>query len=231
MNNITTIPLGMVNVYLIQGHEADKLCYALVDTGNKSDALKILRVLDTMGIDPKQIKLIVLTHGHTDHFNGLKALKKLTGAKVIASKVDYDIMTQGLDDGIKGVVWWAKVMFAIIGLLPKKQNKAPEYEADEFIEETYALSPWGIDGSLVMTPGHTKGSLSVYLDNGEAIIGDSLMDFSKRGKPTKPFIAYDLKVIYDSIQHLIEMGAKHFYLSHGTDYSLETIQAALKTLI
>jgi glyoxylase-like metal-dependent hydrolase (beta-lactamase superfamily II) len=37
------------------------------------------------------------------------------------------------------------------------------------------LSAFGIEGTVIPTPGHTEGSISVILPRGEAIAGDLLM--------------------------------------------------------
>jgi glyoxylase-like metal-dependent hydrolase (beta-lactamase superfamily II) len=38
------------------------------------------------------------------------------------------------------------------------------------------LNDYGISGRIVYTPGHTKGSISVVLDSGEAFVGDLAMN-------------------------------------------------------
>lgn len=35
----------------------------------------------------------------------------------------------------------------------------------------FQLGPWGISGKVLYTPGHTSGSMSVLLDNGQAFVG------------------------------------------------------------
>jgi len=41
-------------------------------------------------------------------------------------------------------------------------------------EKEYDLKEWGVEGKVLHTPGHTPGSLSVVLDNEEAILMDML---------------------------------------------------------
>ncbi|HAX69802.1 MAG TPA: hypothetical protein DCY14_09360, partial [Anaerolineae bacterium] len=48
-------------------------------------------------------------------------------------------------------------------------------EPDIILEKEMSLKNFGVDGEIVFTPGHTKGSLSVMLPNQEAIIGDVMM--------------------------------------------------------
>ncbi len=67
---MTTLNLGMVNVYLLKGEKG----YILVDTGLKNSHKKIIKALGgKLGIKPSEIVLIILTHGHDDHTGSVKA--------------------------------------------------------------------------------------------------------------------------------------------------------------
>ena len=45
-----------------------------------------------LGFDPQNIKLIIISHAHTDHYGSVNAIRKITDAKVTISKVDADDM-------------------------------------------------------------------------------------------------------------------------------------------
>src|SRR6266704_5213787 len=45
-----------------------------------------------VGVNPRDIKYIVVNHGHTDHFGGAKRLQELTGARVVAVPEDWKMI-------------------------------------------------------------------------------------------------------------------------------------------
>ena len=223
VDRLSVINLKMVNVYLLSG---EKGC-VLVDTGTKDSDVKILEAVKAQGFDPTDIKLIVLTHGHSDHFGSLRTLVDKTGAKVLVHKTEYDLMVTSGDDGVKGFSLLMKLIIGIATKLSKNQTKSLDYKADILIEKTYDLSSYGIEGKIVETPGHTKGSISILLGDGKVLIGDSLMAMMPWSKPKRPMLGYDLNLIKESMEKLIDLGASRFYLSHGKDYEVEVIKDAL----
>ena len=73
---------------------------------------------------------------------------------------------------------------------------------------------------MVYTPGHTKGSISVLLSSGEAIVGDLLMGgwlggMFRSGQPGYPYYADDLGQIRASVKTLLDLGATKFFVGHG----------------
>ena len=64
------------NAFLVQG-EAGRL---LVDTGPPGAEGRLLAALAAQGVDPESLALILITHGHTDHYGSAAALREHTGA-------------------------------------------------------------------------------------------------------------------------------------------------------
>lgn len=217
---IRRINMGMVNLFLV-GEDP----YVLVDTGMKSSGKKLLDYLYAYDINPKSIELIVLTHGHEDHIGSLDYLRKATGANVLISDMEYRTLTCEVDHGIKPVAGWVKV-FHGIGKIAGAKPKPVHLDVDILMEETFDLEAYGVEGQVVLTPGHSKGSVSVLVGK-EAIVGDSLMAFRKKSLPGRPFIAYDLDLVKKSMMKLMDMGAETFYLSHGSIYDIEEMKEGL----
>src|SRR5207244_3277863 len=67
----------------------------LVDTGWGQSTKKIERALHDLGLDPRDLALIVLTHGHGDHAGGAARLRQLSGAKVLAHAGDLAMLQAG----------------------------------------------------------------------------------------------------------------------------------------
>lgn len=75
------------NTYLVSGEG-----FTLVDTGLRGNVPRIYGYLGHVGHKPEDIRRIVVTHAHLDHINCLHQLKRDTGAVVIASAGDADII-------------------------------------------------------------------------------------------------------------------------------------------
>ena len=92
----------------------------------------------------------------------------------------------------------------------------------------YSLKDFGISGRVVYTPGHTKGSVSVVLDSGEAFVGDLAMNkFPLRLSAGLPILAEDITAVRESLEHLLELNVTTVYPGHGKPFSMKKIREAL----
>src|SRR4030043_1045076 len=89
---IIQFPLGRANAFIVRGKRP-----IVVDTGYPGSAPAIIEKLKENGIDPKSVSLILITHGHADHFGNAAELKKLTGAPVAVHKLDAEALIKGED--------------------------------------------------------------------------------------------------------------------------------------
>ncbi|MBE3134759.1 MAG: MBL fold metallo-hydrolase, partial [Acidobacteria bacterium] len=64
MAKVTVIPvsLGFVKAFLVRGRKT-----IVIDTGTRGSGRKILAALERLGVKPRSVSLILLTHGHADH--------------------------------------------------------------------------------------------------------------------------------------------------------------------
>ena len=232
---VRVLSQGMVNVFLLEG---DGL--VLVDTGMRGGHGRILRALSGLGVDPHGIRLIVATHNHEDHIGALQAMRDATGAKTAMSAIDRDVMEGRVKDDITPLSPIAKIMFRFGGvetkpgsdLMPKSPPppKYPTPPIDIAFDGPFDLRPYGIAGDVLPTPGHTKGSVSILLKDGSALIGDSLMAMMPWSKPGRPMLAHDLELIRASLRMLLDKGATRFYLSHGKSFGRKEVEQALGKL-
>ena len=78
---IPIYPLGIVNAHLVLCEQG---CI-LVDAGLPGSEKRIQRALRSAGLSFKDIKLIVVTHGHVDHAGSAASLRELSGAPIVAA--------------------------------------------------------------------------------------------------------------------------------------------------
>src|SRR6476469_1124209 len=90
MDNVYYVGPGSVSVWLVLTSAG----LILIDTAQEPYVDTVLDNIRKVGFDPKNIKYILLTHGHLDHFGGAAKIQKLSGARVALTAADWDFMEQ-----------------------------------------------------------------------------------------------------------------------------------------
>jgi glyoxylase-like metal-dependent hydrolase (beta-lactamase superfamily II) len=103
---------------------------------------------------------------------------------------------------------------------PFVDRSFPPYTPDIAVSQRIDLRPYGVEGQIVPTPGHTPGSQVVLLDDGDAFVGDLLLGgyFGGAMSPNKPGRHYyhdDVLAAEAQICFVIRSGAHRLYLGHG----------------
>ncbi len=215
---IYRIKLGVCSTYVIRDRGT-----ILVDAGPPKQERKFVRKAGAAGIDPGEISLVVATHGHMDHIGSLAGIRTITNAPILAHAYEKRIIEHALVTIPKGTTPWGRVMRIAIRLSEKNIVFEPTM-VDITVEsenphDGYPLDRFGIGGKVIHTPGHTKGSLSLLLDSGDAFVGDLLMNgFPMRRGPGTPIFADDLETVKKSVRMLLSQGATRFYPGHGNPF-------------
>ncbi len=215
--------LGINIVYLIKAEG-----WIMVDVGPSLALPRIKTWFESIPIDPQDIQLVVITHAHFDHAGAIAGVKELTGAKVAIHHAEQDMLRTGIASLPTPVTAWGKIGLAMI----KPLGKALHYrgvDPDLVIgDEGLALDEFGIPGRVIHTPGHTPGSLSVLLDNGDAFVGCLTHNGPPfRLSPNHPVFADDLSQLWKSWKTLIDLDARTIYPGHGKAFPIEEIEGVL----
>jgi glyoxylase-like metal-dependent hydrolase (beta-lactamase superfamily II) len=151
------LPVGMLqcNCSIIgdeSTHEA-----IVIDPGD--DVSEIVSILQRYGLT---VKMIVITHAHIDHIGGAHKLRALTGAPVYMHEAD-----KMLSDRLDVQASWLGV------------ETPPDPGIDVAAKEGDTLRAGSIEAQVLHTPGHTPGSISLYVPAESLVLaGDTLFQGS-----------------------------------------------------
>ena len=136
-----TIPVGMLQCNCsIIGDPATREAL-VIDPGDE-----VNRILDLLGRHKLIVKAIVSTHAHIDHVGGLSKLHQYTGAPVLMHRDDLPLY-QAMD-----------MQASFLGVRPPELT-----EIDQLLKEGDVLRWGSFEAQVIHTPGHTPGSVSLYL--------------------------------------------------------------------
>lgn len=217
------VRLGFDRCYLLKSDGA-----IAVDAGAPGQGRKFKRGLERASVDPHDVRLVVITHGHWDHVGSAKEIKNLTGAKLALHRLEADCLERSMKLLPTGVTPWGRVFGALHKLFVPLIAIAPAKVDVLLGEEELSLADFGIPGRVFHTPGHTAGSVSVLLDGGEAFVGDLAMNrFPLRFSPGLPIFADDPLAVSRSWRRLLDNGATTIYPAHGKPFPADVIRRAL----
>jgi glyoxylase-like metal-dependent hydrolase (beta-lactamase superfamily II) len=209
----------VANCFVVRGERT-----ILVDTGNPGNAPRVFRAMEGFGLDPREVSLILLTHGHVDHFGSIHEFKARCGAPVAIHTADAAALRAGGNPPIVPRSFTAHV------LKPFFQNRriAP-CQPDIMLEDGMSLEPYGVPGTVVTTPGHTPGSVSVLLEGDALLAGDLLLGGYLGGhvapeRPGLPYFYDDLPQLLASVQRVLTLPWSQMWVGHGGPLAPEAIR-------
>ncbi len=140
VGNVYYVGARNISSYLIttpQGH-------ILVDTGTTAMHDVITNSVRTLGFSTSDIKIMLSTHAHFDHIEGHAAMKKLTGAQVMAMGGDAEALSSGTDNSALGAVGWTPVA------------------VDRVLKHGDTVTLGGTTLRAVHSSGHTQGATTWF---------------------------------------------------------------------
>ncbi len=151
---------GRIEVVAVNGFVAAYLVdvgggkFALVDAGIDPDAATIIDRLEKRGATARDVDVILLTHGHSDHVGGANAFPE---AKIYLHEGDHDL---------------AAGKVAAKGLLTRFTSADPPVVATEVLKDRDVVRVGEANFRVYHTPGHTPGTVVFVLD-GVMLMGDA----------------------------------------------------------
>ena len=128
----------------------------MLDSGYVESLYLVLDGMYRMGLDPKDLRYILHTHGHIDHFGATRALVELTGAKTVIGAADRDACTNE-----RPLSYAKELSMSFDGI----------FEPDILVRDGDTIRLGNTEITARATPGHTEGAMSWFFDvtDGETV--------------------------------------------------------------
>ncbi|GIK71990.1 MAG: MBL fold metallo-hydrolase [Chloroflexota bacterium] len=216
---ITRIKLPLANAYLVQGERP-----ILVDVGAPGDADRIVRALAQNNVQPADLSLILLTHGHGDHVGAANELATASGAPIALHYADDAMARSGRN--VLGTLTGLEARM----IAPFVDKPFPSVTASILLDAPLDLRAYGVAGEVIATPGHTPGSISIFFANGDAIVGDLLMGGRMGGalwasQPGVHYFVGDFAQLAQSMEIVLARRPQRLLVGHGGPLAADAVQA------
>jgi len=192
----------------------------LIDTGAGWSVDQIIHNVQSLGLDGKNLNKILLTHCHIDHIGGAPEIRKRFGSKIYAHNLDAPPMEKG--DPILTAASWYQTTFP----------PTPVDVKFNLPEEILTIGQQKI--ICLHTPGHTPGSICIYLDKdgkrilfGQDLHGPILKEFGSNledyGRSTKKLLDLDADILCEGHFGIYKTkkDVRNYILSYRRQYGVD----------
>ncbi|WCB33095.1 MBL fold metallo-hydrolase [Fusobacterium nucleatum] len=228
---INKVKLGLNNLYLFENNNGD---YLLLDTGLACKEDLILNKINKVIGDYNKIKVIVITHSHSDHIGNLKLLLdkiKREDKIVIIHSNAKEIMLSGEKIIPDGFYKFSKYISKRLKLkLSERFQKGFENLSEEDLKnvifldfkdyEEFSLNKYGFENlKLIYTPGHSSDSISLVYNDEYLFCGDMVQNLFFK-YPLIPLFGDDIKELINSWKKVIDKAYSRIYPATSRSYIL-----------
>lgn len=192
----------------------------LIDSGAGWSVDKIIDHVKRLGFDPLNLSTILLTHCHIDHIGGAPDIRKKYGSKIYIHKLDAPPLEDG--DPVLTAANWYQTTF---------------YPTPVDVKISSSEEVLRIGGEKIVclhTPGHTPGSISIYIDKdgkrvlfGQDLHGPLLKEFGSNlddwDQSTKALLDLDADILCEGHFGIYKTKkeVREYILSYRRQYGVE----------
>ncbi|MGB9937789.1 MAG: MBL fold metallo-hydrolase [Methanobacterium sp.] len=199
--------------------------YILIDTGRTNSWKNLVTKINELSGQDK-LTYLILTHTHFDHAENAANLKDKYDCKIICHESEADNLKCGDNTLPQGTNPLTRFGVNILGKRLQKHYMYKPAEPDIFVNQKLDLSSFGFKAYIMHTPGHSKGSLSVIIDNEIAVAGDDI--FGVFPNSAYPPFADNPQLMIQSWKKLLETDCKLFLPGHGKAISRKLLENEYK---
>ena len=203
LNNIYYVGNQWVAAYLIDTENG----LILIDSNFDDVVWLLLENIRKLGFDPKDIKLLLLSHGHFDHIGGARYIQSCCDCQTWFPKDDLFMLKERRD-----------LLF----------GEVANFRIDKFYDYNSAINLGNMAIYPIHSPGHTKGCTSLMFEtefNGKKYKVASHGGLGSNGLTQAELIENDLplnlgKQYLDGLDRLAKIDADVFLPMHNTYYDI-----------
>ena len=177
--NIKLIQLSFVNSLFVKADEG----FVLVDTGCPASGKKLEKILISAGCLPDRLKLVILTHGDSDHAGNGKKLQEKYKAKIAMHRDDYAIIETGFSGKRTVKSLTMRIVFRLFSFLRKlrKSKINPNrFAPDIFLQDGQTWGIWTECPALSISRA-TPRVPSPFYGSGDLFAGEPLVNTQEAG--------------------------------------------------
>ena len=192
----TTVITGVLkgdkpHIIIDPGHiinEANEDCLSSLEEGMAADHIKI-----------DEVGLIINTHSHPDHCQSNEMIVNRSGASVTLSKEE---------DDFRNTI--GERMYTMFGM------KAPRFNALFHLKEgDVDLGKDSFKVQVILTPGHSPGSVCLYLPDTKILITGDVIFYMSVGRTDFP--GGNTLMLKKSIEKLTDLDVEYLVPGHNTE--------------
>lgn len=201
---------GLVAAYLLPEPDG----WALVETGPTSCRERLLAGVAAAGVEPREVRDILVTHIHLDHAGGLGAVAAdFPNARLLAHALGVEHLAEPTRLVASARRAWGEASDRLWGpVVPAPASRLVPLQGGE----TVPLQ--GGELQVVPTPGHARHHLSFFDTRLRAVFtGDSAgvrLERSERLRPAVPPPDLDLPSLFTSLERMGELDPRLLCFSH-----------------
>lgn len=121
----------------------------LLDTGNCGATAMLIHAIWKAGFNPEDIKWVIVSHGHVDHFGGVRFLKNMFGCKTYIGAPDAALFREHPEQSI----------------IQESTDIADEvFRPDVELHDGDVINFGGLEIAFRLVPGHSPGAISCFFD-------------------------------------------------------------------